>query len=71
MVNVLLYSGTCWGSYANLRISGHLKSLKCAVSLHPAHHGMIEALGEDESTILDAAKGVPQVSVLNGILHVG
>merc|ERR1712117_304272 len=53
--------GTCWGSYANLRISGHMKSLKCAVSLHPAHHGMIEALGEDENAILEEAKGVPQM----------
>jgi hypothetical protein len=54
-------TGTCWGSYANLRLSGHFKELKAAVSLHPAHHGMIQGLGEDEREILEAAKGVPQV----------
>ena len=47
-----------------------MKTLKCAVSLHPAHHGMIEALGEDEAVILDAAKRVPQVRVILRRLHV-
>jgi dienelactone hydrolase len=60
--------GVCWGSYVNLRLSGHFKDLKAAVSYHPSHHAIIKHLGEDEKEILQAAKRVPQVYCLRVLL---
>jgi len=56
--------GTCWGSYAVVKMSAW-EEIKCGISMHPSHSGLLKLAQEDETEMLKAIKS-PQLFMLEG-----
>ena len=57
--------GTCWGSYPVVFLS-RFNNIKCGISMHPSHPGLIELLDQHESEVLSQIVA-PQLFMSEGI----
>merc|ERR1711892_813 len=57
--------GTCWGSYPVVFLS-RFNNIKCGISMHPSHPGLIAQSGQDESEVLSQIVA-PQLFMSEGI----
>jgi len=57
--------GTCWGSYPVVFLS-RFNNIKCGISMHPSHPGLIALSGQDESEVLSKIVA-PQLFMSEGI----
>ena len=57
--------GTCWGSYPVVFLS-RFENIKCGISMHPSHPGLIDTLGQSETEVLSQIVA-PQLFMTEGI----
>ena len=49
--NMIIISGTCWGTYMVLRLSSYV-DFRAGISMHPSHSLICAMLGVDEEKLL-------------------